>query len=114
MQLLKHWLYCHVVHPYPTEPEKLELCCATNLTVLQINNWYVKVEALQSLSYSLNDDPAVLVHSPSQWVCDRLLLQDSGERCSDRRRSIQMQSLRCPKCAHRAVCTLYVHHTLLL
>jgi hypothetical protein len=39
--LLRTWLFQHLVHPYPTEDEKRQLAVQTNLTILQVNNWLV-------------------------------------------------------------------------
>lgn len=38
--LLKAWLFTHQNHPYPTEDEKFHLMKATELTIVQINNWF--------------------------------------------------------------------------
>ncbi|CAG0913629.1 unnamed protein product [Notodromas monacha] len=38
---LKKWLFDHIVHPYPTEEEKKILASETNLTLLQVNNWFI-------------------------------------------------------------------------
>lgn len=32
---------CYPQHPYPTEDEKKQIAHQTNLTLLQVNNWYV-------------------------------------------------------------------------
>lgn len=34
--MLKRWLYNHVAHPYPTEPEKHGLMAETGLDLLQV------------------------------------------------------------------------------
>ena len=31
----------HVKHPYPTEDEKRAIAAQTNLTLLQVNNWFI-------------------------------------------------------------------------
>ncbi|KAJ8311831.1 hypothetical protein KUTeg_010616 [Tegillarca granosa] len=36
-QVMKSWLFQHIVHPYPTEDEKRQIAAQTNLTLLQIN-----------------------------------------------------------------------------
>lgn len=38
--LLKTWLFTHENHPYPTEDEKFHLMKVTDLTIVQINNWF--------------------------------------------------------------------------
>ncbi|KAF8571740.1 hypothetical protein P879_00361 [Paragonimus westermani] len=40
-QIMKQWLFQHLVHPYPTEDEKRQIANQTNLTLLQVNNWFI-------------------------------------------------------------------------
>nr|CAB3265147.1 prep homeobox protein [Phallusia mammillata] len=40
-EILRSWLFSHIVHPYPTEDEKRSLATQTNLTLLQVNNWFI-------------------------------------------------------------------------
>lgn len=40
-EILRSWLFSHIVHPYPTEDEKRSLAAQTNLTLLQVNNWFI-------------------------------------------------------------------------
>ena len=40
-KLLKQWLFAHSYHPYPNDEEKSELCYQTNLTLQQLNNWFI-------------------------------------------------------------------------
>lgn len=40
-QIMKTWLFQHIVHPYPTEDEKKVIAQQTNLTLLQVNNWFI-------------------------------------------------------------------------
>ncbi|TGZ70185.1 hypothetical protein CRM22_003335 [Opisthorchis felineus] len=40
-QIMKQWLFQHLVHPYPTEDEKRQIATQTNLTLLQVNNWFI-------------------------------------------------------------------------
>ncbi|CAH8443628.1 unnamed protein product [Dicrocoelium dendriticum] len=40
-QIMKQWLFQHLVHPYPTEDEKRLIANQTNLTLLQVNNWFI-------------------------------------------------------------------------
>eukprot|EP00111_Clytia_hemisphaerica_P017870 TCONS_00052864-protein len=39
--VLKAWLFQHLVHPYPSEEEKKQLAVQTNLSILQVNNWFI-------------------------------------------------------------------------
>ena len=34
-------LYSFKQHPYPTEDEKRQIAGQTNLTLLQVNNWFI-------------------------------------------------------------------------
>ncbi|CAH0548620.1 unnamed protein product [Brassicogethes aeneus] len=38
---LKKWLFKHTDHPYPTDQEKQQLMIETNLTLLQVENWFI-------------------------------------------------------------------------
>jgi len=39
--LLKKWLFEHLLHPYPTEEQKRTLAGQTGLSVNQISNWFI-------------------------------------------------------------------------
>ncbi|XP_065226530.1 homeobox protein PKNOX2-like isoform X2 [Planococcus citri] len=39
--IMRSWLFQHLVHPYPTEDEKKQIAAQTNLTLLQVNNWFI-------------------------------------------------------------------------
>lgn len=39
--IMRTWLFAHLVHPYPTEDEKRQIASQTNLTLLQVNNWFI-------------------------------------------------------------------------
>ncbi|XP_053203746.1 homeobox protein Meis3-like [Panonychus citri] len=39
--VMRSWLFQHIVHPYPTEDEKRSIAAQTNLTLLQVNNWFI-------------------------------------------------------------------------
>ncbi|XP_050300441.1 uncharacterized protein LOC126738972 [Anthonomus grandis grandis] len=38
---LKKWLFNHTDHPYPTDVEKQQLMKETNLSLLQVENWFI-------------------------------------------------------------------------
>ncbi|CAI9621072.1 unnamed protein product [Staurois parvus] len=38
---MRSWLFQHIGHPYPTEDEKKQIAAQTNLTLLQVNNWFI-------------------------------------------------------------------------
>lgn len=35
------FLHLNLQHPYPTEDEKRTIAAQTNLTLLQVNNWFI-------------------------------------------------------------------------
>ena len=37
---LDEWLLSHIDNPYPNGKEKRDLCAKTNLTIVQLNNWF--------------------------------------------------------------------------
>lgn len=39
--VMKKWLFQHIIHPYPTEEEKKQIAFQTNLTLIQVNNWFI-------------------------------------------------------------------------
>lgn len=39
--VMRSWLFQHIGHPYPTEEEKKQIANQTNLTLLQVNNWFI-------------------------------------------------------------------------
>uniref|UniRef100_A0A673YGZ6 PBX/knotted 1 homeobox 1 n=2 Tax=Salmo trutta TaxID=8032 RepID=A0A673YGZ6_SALTR len=39
--VMRSWLFQHIGHPYPTEDEKKQIATQTNLSLLQVNNWFI-------------------------------------------------------------------------
>ncbi|XP_065337871.1 homeobox protein PKNOX1-like isoform X2 [Cloeon dipterum] len=63
--IMRSWLFQHLVHPYPTEDEKRQIAAQTNLTLLQVNNWFINARRriLQPmLDASTPTDAAVAPH----------------------------------------------------
>ncbi|XP_078283140.1 homeobox protein PKNOX2 isoform X1 [Rhinoraja longicauda] len=58
--IMRSWLFQHLVHPYPTEDEKRQIAGQTNLTLLQVNNWFINARRriLQPMLDASNPDPA--------------------------------------------------------
>lgn len=59
-KIMKSWLFQHIVHPYPTEDEKRQISAQTNLTLLQVNNWFINARRriLQPMLDASNPDQA--------------------------------------------------------
>ncbi|XP_064651451.1 homeobox protein PKNOX1-like [Lineus longissimus] len=57
-QVMKSWLFQHIVHPYPTEDEKRQIAGQTNLSLLQVNNWFINARRriLQPMLDASNPD----------------------------------------------------------
>ncbi|XP_071806745.1 homeobox protein PKNOX2-like isoform X3 [Asterias amurensis] len=58
--IMRSWLFQHIVHPYPTEDEKRMIAAQTNLTLLQVNNWFINARRriLQPMLDASNPDPS--------------------------------------------------------
>uniref|UniRef100_T1IS95 Homeobox domain-containing protein n=1 Tax=Strigamia maritima TaxID=126957 RepID=T1IS95_STRMM len=56
--IMRSWLFQHIVHPYPTEDEKRQIAAQTNLTLLQVNNWFINARRriLQPMLDASNPD----------------------------------------------------------
>ncbi|KAG5893451.1 hypothetical protein JTB14_012168 [Gonioctena quinquepunctata] len=66
--VMRSWLFQHLVHPYPTEDEKRHIAAQTNLTLLQVNNWFINARRriLQPmLDASAPSDTNSATNSPS-------------------------------------------------
>ncbi|CAF1311397.1 unnamed protein product [Rotaria sordida] len=58
--IMRSWLFQHIVHPYPTEDEKRAISQKTNLSLLQVNNWFINARRriLQPMLEASNPDLA--------------------------------------------------------
>lgn len=67
-QVMKSWLFQHIVHPYPTEDEKRQIASQTNLTLLQVNNWFINARRriLQPMLDASNPEPTKKAKSKPQ------------------------------------------------
>jgi hypothetical protein len=41
VEVLRKWLYAHFDHPYPSDVDKEDLMKETNLSMTQVNNWFI-------------------------------------------------------------------------
>ncbi|RNA30531.1 Homeobox [Brachionus plicatilis] len=64
--VMKKWLFQHIVHPYPTEEEKRQIAMKTNLTLIQVNNWFINARRriLQPMLEASNPDLTKKKKSP--------------------------------------------------
>ncbi|KAG8226371.1 hypothetical protein J437_LFUL007729 [Ladona fulva] len=62
--VMRSWLFQHLVHPYPTEDEKRQIAAQTNLTLLQVNNWFINARRriLQPMLDASNPEAAAAAH----------------------------------------------------
>lgn len=63
--VMRSWLFQHIVHPYPTEEEKKVIAGQTNLTMLQVNNWFINARRriLQPMLDTANHSGSPAVNS---------------------------------------------------
>ncbi|XP_075765572.1 homeobox protein PKNOX2 isoform X3 [Pelodiscus sinensis] len=93
-------------HPYPTEDEKRQIAAQTNLTLLQVNNWFINARRriLQPMLDASNPDPAPKAkkiksqHRPTQrfWpnsIAAGVLQQQGGNPGTNPDGSIIMDNL---------------------
>ncbi|KAG5268348.1 hypothetical protein AALO_G00211610 [Alosa alosa] len=71
--IMRSWLFQHLMHPYPTEDEKRHIATQTHLSLLQVNNWFINARRriLQPMLEASNPDPApktkrMKSHRPTQ------------------------------------------------
>ncbi|XP_062377917.1 homeobox protein PKNOX2-like [Sardina pilchardus] len=71
--IMRSWLFQHLMHPYPTEDEKRHIATQTHLSLLQVNNWFINARRriLQPMLEASNPVPApktkrMKSHRPTQ------------------------------------------------
>ncbi|XP_041427251.1 homeobox protein PKNOX2 isoform X3 [Xenopus laevis] len=104
--IMRSWLFQHLMHPYPTEDEKRQIAAQTNLTLLQVNNWFINARRriLQPMLDASNPDPAPKAkkiksqHRPTQrfWpnsIAAGVLQQQGGLPGTNPDGSVNMETL---------------------
>ncbi|KAJ6658737.1 hypothetical protein lerEdw1_019897 [Lerista edwardsae] len=104
--IMRSWLFQHLMHPYPTEDEKRQIAAQTNLTLLQVNNWFINARRriLQPMLDASNPDPAPKAkkiksqHRPTQrfWpnsIAAGVLQQQGGNPGTNPDGSLNMDNL---------------------
>ncbi|XP_060227679.1 homeobox protein PKNOX2 isoform X2 [Meriones unguiculatus] len=104
--IMRSWLFQHLMHPYPTEDEKRQIAAQTNLTLLQVNNWFINARRriLQPMLDASNPDPAPKAkkiksqHRPTQrfWpnsIAAGVLQQQGGAAGTNPDGSINLDNL---------------------
>ncbi|NXD11040.1 PKNX2 protein, partial [Nothocercus nigrocapillus] len=104
--IMRSWLFQHLMHPYPTEDEKRQIAAQTNLTLLQVNNWFINARRriLQPMLDASNPDPAPKAkkiksqHRPTQrfWpnsIAAGVLQQQGGNSGTNPDGSLGMDNL---------------------
>ncbi|NWY65047.1 PKNX2 protein, partial [Erithacus rubecula] len=104
--IMRSWLFQHLMHPYPTEDEKRQIAAQTNLTLLQVNNWFINARRriLQPMLDASNPEPAPKAkkiksqHRPTQrfWpnsIAAGVLQQQGGNAGTNPDGSLSMDNL---------------------
>ncbi|XP_018567447.1 uncharacterized protein LOC108908029 isoform X2 [Anoplophora glabripennis] len=82
---LKRWLFRHTDHPYPTDHEKQILMQETNLSLLQVENWFINARRR-----ILQDLTKLKKHGAK---CDCYLAEDIGEDVLDLHTEMDLDEL---------------------
>ncbi|XP_055338760.1 homeobox protein PKNOX2-like isoform X2 [Paramacrobiotus metropolitanus] len=69
INIMKTWLFQHIVHPYPTEDEKRVLALQTQLSLLQVNNWFIN--ARRRILQPMLDSSNPVGHRPKKGMQSR-------------------------------------------
>ncbi|XP_050526900.1 homeobox protein PKNOX2-like [Daktulosphaira vitifoliae] len=88
--VMRSWLFQHLIHPYPTEDEKKIIAAQTNLTLLQVNNWFINARRriLQPMldasspeisgdqNFTLSKEKVAMIEANKfSWPSDDLLME---------------------------------------
>ncbi|CAF0934460.1 unnamed protein product [Rotaria sp. Silwood1] len=70
--IMRSWLFQHIAHPYPSEDEKRAISNKTNLSLLQVNNWFINARRriLQPMLETSNPN---LIINKKKKRCDTIL-----------------------------------------